>query len=792
MVFISTKYVNLPFMNFKHEKLPTELTALVHQSLNFLGEAIRQEYGNEIYKEIEKVRQNYKGVRGQSNPSKQAVHLKTLQQISKKSPQKKFAMAHAFAVSLELINLCENAHRSFRLSQKKTTPIAKPMDPIIFVLTAHPTEARSANAISVINEIYSLLRLRLESPQFTKANEKALFHLILMLLKIPISKPKAPTVQDEADYIYSTVLKPETIQQLCQYEQNQQPVYIRTWVGGDKDGHPGVNDKVMLSSLSLSRQKILPFVSSAIDKCRASLQLLDENSKSLNTLKTRLVSLSRLLKGLKTVRPNDGQMLTQFYKSLDQISSQYKKVIGLNSPDLDQLQSLLRVFPGLVVPLELREDAALIAEALEKPNMEIARMLKALKDISKGGHSTWYARGFIISMCEASSDVKNALQLLKTHTGKLEVPVVPLFETRQALDSSSQLTKQILEIPQFKKSLKQNWGEKLEIMLGYSDSSKESGALYSRVMIQKTLTQLDQLIRQQGYTPIFFHGSGGSVARGGGSLKDQICWWPKSAQKRFKATIQGEMIHRTFSSPEIFNSQVQKIRDNAIKPLSERPSSKVLKEVREFADLVRLRYLEKVNDSQFMEMVEKATPYPYLDQLRIGSRPSKRKAKLSLKSLRAIPWILCWTQTRTLFPVWWGIGSSFDELPEQKKKVLKQAFKDSSLFRSFVEVLAYTLAKVDLSVWAFYLSQSTLSETDKERYLQEFEKELKKTTKFVQEISDQKSLLWFRPWLEESIKLRSTMIYPLNILEVEALRKKEVPLVRETVTGVASGMLTTG
>ncbi len=779
-------------MNTKHEKLPTELTALVHQALSFLGEAIRQEYGTEIYKEIEKIRLNYKSVRGQSNQKKQAVHLKSLQQISKKSPNNKFAMAHSFAVSLELINLCENAHRSFRLSQKAETSILKPMDPIIFVLTAHPTEARSANAISVINEIYTLLRRRLEMSQFSKTDEKAFFHLILMLLKIPISKPKAPTVQDEADYIYSTVLKAETIEQLCQYEQNQQPVYIRTWVGGDKDGHPGVNDKVMLSSLSLSRKKILPFVSSAIEKCRASLQLLDENSKNLNNLKNKMVTLSRLLKGLKTVGPNDGQKLTQFYKSLREISAQYKKIIGLDSPDLEQLQSLLRVFPGLVIPLEIREDAALIAEALEKSNIEIARMLKALKDISKGGHSTWYARGFIISMCEASSDVKNALKLLKSQTGKLDLPVVPLFETRQALETSSQLTKEILELPDFKKSLNENWGKKLEIMLGYSDSSKESGALFSRVMIQKTLTQLDQYIRKQGYTPIFFHGSGGSVARGGGSLKDQICWWPKSAQKRFKATIQGEMIHRTFSSPEIFNSQVQKIRDNAIKPLSERPSAKVLKEIREFADLVRLRYLEKVNDSQFMEMVEKATPYPYLDQLRIGSRPSKRKAKLSLKSLRAIPWILCWTQTRTLFPVWWGIGSSFDELTKDKKKLLKQAFKESSLFRSFVEVLAYTLAKVDLSVWGFYLSQSTLSEDDKKHYLDEFEKEFKKTVQFVEDITGQKNLFWFRPWLEQSIKLRSTMIYPLNILEVEALRKKEVPLVRETVTGVASGMLTTG
>ncbi len=774
------------------ERLPEELTTLVNEMLDLLGQAIKLEFGASVFQEVERIRKLYKGQRSGVLEKKLMTHQAVSKLINNKSQKEKLAIAHSFAASLELINACESAYRSHRLRDSTVAVPKKQLAPIIFVLTAHPTEARSPVALDVLEKISDLLLMIFQNPQAKAIYKKRLFQKIVLLMKVPISKTKAPTIQDEAEYIYSIILKKRNIEKLCDYYTQLQPVYIRTWVGGDKDGHPGVNDKAMLGSLGLSRQKLIPFVLENLQTCYDELVLVSSRNRSVESLCGQILLLKTQAKALLKITENDGQRLKKFYKDLDKVMSQYESTIGVSSPELEKLSTLLKVFPGLVVPLELREDSSLIKESLTNSGTEIIKMLKLLRRLSKSGKASWYVRGIVISMCEFEEDVRNTIQLLKKHLGELSIPVVPLFETRAALESSSVLTSKILEIPEFKKALNSNWDKKYEVMVGYSDSAKESGALFSRVVIEKSLSQLDRLVRKKGYIPIFFHGSGGSVARGGGSLKEQMAWWPKSAQQRYKATIQGEMIHRTFSSVEIFERHVSVIRQSAQKPKAEAVDKQVNLSIYAFAEEVRLQYFQKVTHDEFMQTVAQSTPYPYLDQLKIGSRPSKRKKGFDLKSLRAIPWVLCWTQTRVLFPVWWGIGQSWAGASSDEKRLLKKAYRNSSLFRSFVDMLSYTLAKVDLSVWAFSLETSNVDVSLQKKYLSEFKAELRSTRAFIQEVTGKKELLWFRSWLEESIKLRSTLIYPLNILEVSALKSNDVPLLRETVTGVASGMLTTG
>jgi phosphoenolpyruvate carboxylase len=145
-----------------------------------------------------------------------------------------------------------------------------------------------------------------------------------------------------------------------------------------------------------------------------------------------------------------------------------------------------------------------------------------------------------------------------------------------------------------------------------------------------------------------------------------------------------------------------------------------------------------------------------------------------------------------LFPTWWGVGRSWKKMPKAHQTKLKREYKKNALFRSFVHVLGFTLAKVELPMWDFYLSESKLAPSEAERFKKMFADEYKSTLDFFGAITGQRDPLWFRPWLAESIHLRSPMIHPLNLLQVLAEKEHDLPLLRVAVTGVASGMLTTG
>ena len=184
-----------------------------------------------------------------------------------------------------------------------------------------------------------------------------------------------------------------------------------------------------------------------------------------------------------------------------------------------------------------------------------------------------------------------------------------------------------------------------------------------------------------------------------------------------------------------------------------------------------------------------STPYQYLDALKIGSRPSKRQTPGA--RLRAIPWVLCWTQTRALMPTWWGVGSSFEALSDKEKDELKALFQKDNLISSYFKALGFTLRKVELSIFEMYLRQRH----DRKKALEivrRFEEEYEKALKCFHWVTGESELLWFRPWLSQSVYYRSSMIHPLNLAQLEALKRNDRELLRETVTGVACGMMTTG
>ncbi len=765
--------------------LPAELRQLVKRSVAVLGEVLREKLGAALFDRIEGLRRDMAALRGASADETEESLARHLAQLRELAASDRLSVAHAFSSMLELMNACENAYRTHRLRRRPPRlPTARPKG-ILYVLTAHPTEARSPASIAVFHAIHGVL-VRALAEGFER-HEPALRHWCSLAVQLASARREKPAVEDEAEHLYSIVLRPETLGALLEASREVGPVYIRSWVGGDKDGHPGVDETSMRNSLQLSRTRLLAFAHDLLAEVERGVVLGGASVGSA------LSEARRALRDVAVLRAGDGARATAARRKVRVLFGKYVAAIGAPHPALVDLDGLTKMFPALVVPLELREASDVIEGAAAGEPSAIARMLAELKSVSKGGAPRWYARGLIVSMASSIAHVKAAARVMKEHLGALKIPVIPLFEQREAIEGATTIAEGMLADPALRAAVDEHWDGHFEVMLGYSDSAKVMGVLPSRLAIASAVGELDALLTREKVTPVFFHGSGGSVDRGGGSIQEQTAWWPRSALELYKATVQGEMVERSFASPEIARSRLDRIAEEGASRASA-PALQVVESpaLRAFADLVSRAYAEKIAEPSFLEVIQRATAYRYLSVLRIGSRPTKRGAVTSVEGLRAIPWVLSWTQVRLLFPTWWGVGTAWRAQGPEERKALAAAYEGDPLFRSFVKSLGFTLAKVELGVFRAYLATSGLEPQLVDRTRREIEAELAGAVELVKALSGSDDLLWFRPWLGASIALRSPMIHPLNLLQITALADEDAALIRETVAGIASGMLTTG
>jgi phosphoenolpyruvate carboxylase len=763
-----------------HE-IPKELTDLVSKSVKLLGRAIEQIYGPELYTLIEGLRLKMKGVRALDAYTVHSAMETIYHGLKNKNSQDLHKVAKAFSLMLELINSCEASYRSHRLERSQVSAQVAPSS-LVYVFTSHPTEARSTKFLFIMDKVERLLEEALNT-NFNHIEER-LFHLLKMSLRIDLANNRRPQVKDEAEQIFHTVLDKEILQEQVELKKKGVEVYFRTWVGGDKDGHPKVGASTMLQSLNLSRTRLLNYVNVRITDFVQEVDLMNLPV----TFRRRLSAVQLSLRGIARVKPSDGKRVRDFKKRLHLLIDAAERENVL-SPELKDIEHLIWIYPAMVLPLEIREDHELIREALKKPSMPIAKMLAQLKRISQGLDAKWYVRGFIVSMCQTADDLIAAGQLTKKMCGSLVLPVVPLLENEKGLKSGVEILKGAFAQLDLKEEHKKKWGGRFEVMLGYSDSSKENGVLPSRLLVERALLDLETFLHKSGLTPVFFHGSGGSVSRGGGSVKEQIAWLPQSALNIYKVTVQGETVQRHFNRPAIMRSQVNKI----VQEFAEYKPKKWTRpqEIIDFSSTVQSTYKDLVKDIDFQNVAMTATPYDFLNVLKIGSRPTKRTGKGKF-TLRAIPWILCWTQTRLLLPIWWGVGTAWETTDNKARAVIKEHYKESPLLQSYMKNLGFTLAKVELGVWKFQLSHSGLTEEEKKRWFETMEKEVERTLGFFEDMTGSKDLTWFNHRLGESIVFRSSMIHPLNVIQRLSLERKDNVLLRETVTGIACGMLTTG
>jgi phosphoenolpyruvate carboxylase len=763
--------------------LSNELKHLVRLSMEDLGDCFKTQVGVEIHAKLMSIRQRMVKLRDKDLEPTIKQLERELKQLEGLSQAELFQLTQGFTLMMEIMNICENAYRAWRWSTKEINVDIHSDKKIIWVLTAHPTESRSRSTVILLQHLQELLAESLAS-SWNKCHER-IHSIMTLIVNSEIAPQHKPRPTDEAQYLYEICLQKNWLDNVLDQPSLVKNFRLRTWVGGDKDGHPGIDEKVMKQSLELSRGKLLDYLEFKINQW---LELSRTHSKDSTT---SLRIIRQHVKRLKVLKPDDFELVKKLKTQLVSFFLAYDP--DAHSPFSKKIFGLFDLFPALVIPLELRESSDVLEECVAAPvagrkNFAINRMVKLISDFSSADNARYYVQAFIISMTHSSTHLKAALTITKWHFDKPALPIVPLFETHEDLLQAGEVTVAFLNSEKaYRKMIETRHENRAEIMLGYSDSSKQAGVLSSRVSIKEAMAKVERQLKQAGMETLFFNGSGGSVARGGGSFEEQAVSMGKTALTNYKATIQGEVISRTFSSPKIFLSQINRIAQ--VQNTKKLKDSKISPAMKKWAEFTRLEYERKVTNPEFLDLIKRATLYPYLHELKIGSRPSKRKSFSGVQDLRAIPWVLCWTQNRALFLNWWGLGSAWDQLSAQEKNEIKRLYNSNDSFINvFLKQLAFSLAKVELSVWSLQLKILANDENE----FEEWDTEFCKTLKAFLEITDETNLLWFRPWLGESIYLRSALIYPLNLIQIIAIQRKDKKLLRATVTGIASGMLTTG
>lgn len=767
-------------------KLSPDLKKVVHQSLAILGEEIQRAHGNRVYSEVETIRKQMAELRNADmhTTAKQLQKLKT--RLNKSDASKQRAIAHSFALMMEIMNSCEHAYRTFRIQQQSTEKLSALPEEIVFVVTAHPTEARSPESLALFKSIQKDLEhvFLFGWRDFVESFREK----ICALVHAPLAPQKKPTPLDEARYLYGLILDSANLQALLDSEGLASRVRFRAWVGGDKDGHPGVDEKVFLGSLSISRDIL-------VGRIEENLNEIVELFKASPSFPEReMNSLRSQLNKCRHIGPGDYAQIEALKSKVAKLSTKLSGGFDLPLKAMTRIHRLLLLFPALVVPLEFRESADVLQAATQQSpanaeDFAIVRMLRSLRSLGPVSARRYYVQAFIISMVANSSDMEAALKLQKRHLSELSIPVVPLFETKQALEDSVEILEGFLGAQRsYLSHLRRYWKGRVEMMLGYSDSAKESGVLASRVLIATAMSDLEKLLSSKKILPVFFHGTGGSIARGGGNVNEQIAWWGADARKIYKVTVQGEMVARTFASPALLLRQIAKISVACSKKPRRWKDSKLVSALSAVNAEV---YSDTIANPEFLRLVESSTIYKFLHHLKVGSRPSKRRELSGVGDLRAIPWVLCWTQLRLLLPSWWGFSQAYTSLSKKEREELASIIQKDSLLSAYLKQLSFTLAKVELAPLMLALHRG-LGPKEATPYLESFEKEYRATRRIHKELAKADPSLEIQPWLKDSIFLRRTMIFPLNVLQEIALEKNDAFLLRQTVTGISSGMLTTG
>ncbi|BAM23255.1 phosphoenolpyruvate carboxylase [Streptococcus intermedius] len=419
----------------------------------------------------------------------------------------------------------------------------------------------------------------------------------------------------------------------------------------------------------------------------------------------------------------------------------------------------------------------------------------------------------IISHATSVSDLLE-LAVMHKEVGLIDkesarVQIVPLFETIEDLDNSYDTMKKYLSLPIAQKWIASN-NNYQEIMLGYSDSNKDGGYLSSCWTLYKAQQQLTAIGDEFGVKITFFHGRGGTVGRGGGPTYEAITSQPlRSINDRIRLTEQGEVIGNKYGNKDAAYYNLEMLVSATINRMitKKKSDTNTSNHYESIMDQVVDRSYQIYRDlvfgnEHFYDYFFESSPIKAISSFNIGSRPAARKTITEIGGLRAIPWVFSWSQSRVMFPGWYGVGSSFkefiDENPKENLAFLRKMYKNWPFFRSLLSNVDMVLSKSNMNI-AFEYAKLCEDEKVQEIYYTILD-EWQLTKNVILAIEDYDELLQENPYLRDSLDYRMRYFNILNYIQLELIKRQrrgelspdEERLIHVTINGIATGLRNSG
>ena len=648
-----------------------------------------------------------------------------------------------------------------------------------------------------------------------------------------------------------------------------------TWVGGDRDGNPTLTAELteqtlriqadhVLRGLEAVATRLMQTISATVaddDLPRLLVSRLARDAEALPDLdrqlrrrfpgepyRRRLGSIAERLRRTRgyltgTPGPQAGrygspdELLAEIGELQDALAS-----AGLGRIAWGVLQDLrwqLETFGFHLASLEVRQHSAVHRAALAairehaspdrelSPGVTLGEVLETFRAIARiqARFGEIAARRYVVSFTNEASDVTDVLELARLAAaapGSVPVlDVVPLFESAQVLETAGEILDRLLGDRAYRVHLDRRGGRQ-EVMLGYSDSNKESGFLAAGWLLHRAQAALVETARRNGVELTLFHGRGGAIGRGGGPTHRAIrAQAPGSIDGRLKLTEQGEVIAARYANPEIARREIELVTAAVLLASAPRHDESLSAAVAEgepvldeLAGHARKAYRALVyDDPGFAAFFRAATPIAEISALRLGSRPSARGRTGALEGgpppiveLRAIPWVFSWTQARIELPGWFGLGSALAAFQashgDEGLERIGRLYRSWPFLASVLDTAELALARVDLGV-ARRFAALAIAPGDDERW-RTIEAEHGRTCDLLLRVVGRDRLLDGAPRLQRSIALRTPYVDTLSELQVRLLaqlrrrpaddpdRERLQRLVQLTVNGVAAGLQSTG